>query len=414
MTNFVLQRYPALGFPRYRKYWFASLASVGATQLITLAQGWLIFELSGSALQLGILGAAVAAPNIAMTLIGGVVADRFDKRLILVWTSGSIAALLALLAWLDYSGAVRVWHVLAVAATVSLITGLDWPARVSIFPQLIDRPAFMSAVALNSIIWQATRMAMPALGGIIIAASDTWVLFVLGSGGFLTMMIVINGLHVTTHDARHGSPLEQIAEGVRFIVNEELFKWLMLLTFVGMFFSSSYVQIMPVFADILESGEAGYGYLLSAGGVGAVVGTLMVGGVQEHARLGFVMLGGAAGSAVITIAFALIAVGGWFFAALLATFLASVFTSVFMISSMAVLQLVVPDELRGRVMGIHAIGYSLIPLGGLFMGALAETAGPAEAVLIGCCLFLFAIAGVAVTSATIRGLDGRLIGHPGA
>ena len=193
MTNFVLQRYPALGFPRYRKFWFASLTSVGATQLITLAQGWLVFELSGSALQLGILGAAVAAPNIAMTLIGGVVADRFDKRLILVWTSGAIASLLALLAWLDYSDSVRVWHVLAVAAAVSLITGLDWPARVSIFPQLIDRPAFMSAVALNSIIWQATRMAMPALGGIIIAASDTWVLFVLGSCGFLIMMIVISG-----------------------------------------------------------------------------------------------------------------------------------------------------------------------------------------------------------------------------
>jgi MFS family permease len=411
MTNFVLQRYPALGFPRYRKFWFASLASVGATQLITLAQGWLIFELSGSALQLGILGAAVAAPNIAMTLIGGVVADRFDKRLILVWTSGAIASLLALLAWLDYSGTVRVWHVLAVAGAVSLITGLDWPARVSIFPQLIDRPAFMSAVALNSIIWQATRMAMPALGGIIIAASDTWVLFVLGSCGFLTMMVVISGLHVTTNDARHSSPLEQIAEGVRFIVNEELFKWLMLLTFIGMFFASSYVQIMPVFADLLESGEAGYGYLLSAGGVGAVAGTLLVGGVQDHARLGLVMLGGATLSAAITVAFALIAVGGWFFAALLATFFASVFTSVFMISSMAVLQLVVPDDLRGRVMGIHAIGYSLIPLGGLFMGALAEAAGPAQAVAIGCCVFGFAIAGVAMASTTIRGLDGRLIGH---
>ncbi len=82
-----------------------------------------------------------------------------------------------------------------------------------------------------------------------------------------------------------------------------------------------------------------------------------------------------------------------------------------MISSMAVLQLVVPDQLRGRVMGIHAIGYSLIPLGGLFLGALAEAVGPARAVLVGCCVFGFAIAGVAMASATVRGLDGRLIGH---
>jgi MFS family permease len=87
MTNYVLERYPALGFPLYRRFWLASFASVGATQLITLGQGWLVFELSGSALQLGVLGAAAALPNILMTLAGGVIADRFDKRRVLMGTS---------------------------------------------------------------------------------------------------------------------------------------------------------------------------------------------------------------------------------------------------------------------------------------------------------------------------------------
>ena len=173
MSNPILELYPALGFALYRRYWFASFASVGATQIITLGQGWLIFELSGSALQLGVLGAAAAVPNILMTLIGGVIADRFDKRIILMSTSLTITFLLAALAWLDFSGTVQVWHVLTVAALVSLVSGLDWPTRVSIYTHLIDRSAFMSAVALNSFIWQSTRMAMPALGGVIILYSVT-------------------------------------------------------------------------------------------------------------------------------------------------------------------------------------------------------------------------------------------------
>jgi MFS family permease len=410
MANFVLEQYPALKFPRYRRYWLASFASVGATQLVTLGQGWLIFELSGSALQLGILGAAAAVPNIIMTLIGGVIADRFDKRLILMFTSALTTMLLGTLAWLDYSELVRVWHVLTIAAAVSLITGLDWPVRVSIYPQLVDRSAFMSAVALNSFIWQATRMAIPAVGGIIIAVSDTWLVFAMGAAGFLVMLIVISGIHVSVSKLADASPLEQVAEGVRFIWTQDLFRWLILLTFVGMFFANSYVQLMPIFADMMGSGETGFGYLLSAGGVGSVLGTLLIGGVHKYARLGLVMLGGAALSVVALMLFAVFAAAGWFYPALLMTFISSVFASVFMISSMTVLQLKVPDELRGRVMGIHTMGYSLMPLGGLFLGILAEASGAANAVLIGSSIFLAGIAVVGLVATTIRRLDGTALG----
>ena len=133
MLSQLQQRYPALTFDTYRRFWFASFASGGATQLINLGQGWLVFELTGSALYLGLLGAAASLPNIAMTLFGGVIADRFDKRQILRVTSGSITVLLALLAWLDFSNLVQVWHVITIAGLVSMITGLDWPSRVAFF-----------------------------------------------------------------------------------------------------------------------------------------------------------------------------------------------------------------------------------------------------------------------------------------
>lgn len=409
MANFFITRYPALGFPLYRRYWLASFASVGATQLITLGQGWLIFELSGSAFQLGVLGAAAALPNMLMTLAGGVIADRFDKRRILMCTSLTTALLLALLAWLDASGRVAVWHVLAIAALISMITGLDWPVRVSLYPQLIDRAAFMSAVALNSFIWQASRMAIPAAGGIIIAAADTWAVFALGALGFLTMFAVIASIPLARIPAAAGSAWSQVREGVRFIWHTPLFRWLIAATFVGMFFSQSYNQIMPVFADLLESGETGFGYLLSAGGVGSVIGTLLIGGVNRHRRLGRVMLGGAALAALMAMVFASLAEAGWFPLALLAVVLGSLFTSVFMISSMTVLQLSVPDQLRGRVMGIHTMGFSLMPLGGLLLGALAERLGAAPAVWIGSGIYLAVVVWIAAARPLIRRLDGKAV-----
>jgi MFS family permease len=405
----MLERYPALKYPRYRRYWLASLASVGATQLTTLGQGWLIFELSGSALQLGYLGAAAAIPNIIMTLIGGVIADRFDKRIILMCTSAFITLLLSVLAWLDYTGQVTVWQVLTVAALFSLTTGLDWPVRVSIFPQLVARSAFMSAVALNSFIWQVTRMAMPALGGLVIAISDTWLIFAFGAVGFAIMFMVISRIHVTVSEHSGDSPLQQVGEGFRYIWQTELFRWLLLMTFVGMFFSMSYVQIMPVFADLLGAGETGYGYLLSAGGVGSVVGTLIMGGAHNQRHLGRLLLASATLSVLSLMLFATFAGAGWYLATLFMSFATSAFASVFLVGSMSVMQMTVPDGLRGRVMGIHTIGFSLSPLGGLLLGALTELFGGPTAVMLGSSVYLLCIIWLGVSVRMLRRIDGKAL-----
>ena len=406
----IVERYPALGFPRFRRYWFASFASVGATQLVTLGQGWLIFELSGSALQLGVLGAAASVPNILMTLLGGVIADRFDRRLILITTSAITAGLLALLTFLDYSGLVTVWQVLLIAAAVSLISGLDWPARASIFPLLLERYAYLSGAAMNAFIWQSTRMAIPAVGGLIIAlAEDTWPIFAIATLGFLVMSIVLTTIHVQVPPTAHESPVEQLKEGFRFIFRTDIFRWLLGLTFVGMFFSQSYVQIMPVFVDLLGTDETGYGYLLSAGGLGSVMGTLLIGMVQESRRLGLIMLGGAAGSVFFLFAFASTSALQSLPLALVLAFLVAASASAFMIISMTVLQLEVPDALRGRVMGIHTIGYSLAPLGGLFLGGLAGSLGASWAVITGSAIYLVAIVATTLMKSEIRNLDGRAL-----
>jgi predicted MFS family arabinose efflux permease len=203
------------------------------------------------------------------------------------------------------------------------------------------------------------------------------------------------------------SPLEQLKEGFRFIFTTDLFRWLLGLTFVGMFFSQSYVQIMPVFTDLLGTDETGYGYLLSAGGLGSVMGTLLIGMVQESRRLGWIMLGGAVGSVLFLVVFAATTALQNVPLALLLAFLIAASASAFMIISMTVLQLEVPDALRGRVMGIHTIGYSLAPLGGLFLGGLADSIGASWAVIAGSAVYLAAIATTTLAKAEIRNLDGR-------
>ena len=283
-------RFGALRLPSYRRYLLGSLASVGAFQLLIMGQGWLVYELSGSPLHLGFLGAASSIPTIAAALVGGVVADRVDRRRMLIATSTIIAGLLALLALLDGSGVVTVWHVLAIAGAIALIVGFDFPGRQAFFPSLITREHMMSAVALNSMLWQGSRMFLPALGGMIIALTDTWVVFAAGAAGFVAMSRVMAGFAPTRAGdvpLAVGHSGRQFVDGFRFIASRRMFATLMLLTYATTFFGISYVQLMPAFARLLGVSEAGYGLLISATGVGSVTGTLIVSSRQRSPRLGW-------------------------------------------------------------------------------------------------------------------------------
>ena len=173
---------------------------------------------------LGYLGAAAGVPAAALTIFGGTLADRLDKRFDLMVTSLLTAALLGLLTYLDYTDLVQVWQVIMITGAISIVTGFDWPVRQAIFPSLIERSDMMSAVALTTVIWQGTRMVMPALGGIIIAVADTWLLFAFCSAGFFTMFLVLLTIkiHSVVVKTQH-STLSQIKEGLRFILHSPEF-----------------------------------------------------------------------------------------------------------------------------------------------------------------------------------------------
>ena len=403
-------RFDALASAPYRRFWLGSIASVGSTQLYFIAMAWLVFELSNSPLDLGLLGAATAVPNILATLIGGLVADRVNRRTILILTTGTSTVLLLLLAALDATGLVRVWHVLLISGLLGLVQGFDFPARSSIFPSLIEPKQMLSAVALNSILWQGSRMIFPAIGGILIALTDTSLIFVLCGLGFITMLMVLYWLEVVQFIQAKPDPWHEFKEGLRFVLHHRLFLTLILLTWISMFFGTSYIQIMPIFADILQSGERGYGLLISATGVGSVAGNLFISRFQQSRRLGLMMLSCAALAPFSLIGFSLVAgtlanVAVAFWLASLFAVMTAAFSSVFLVSSMTVLQLKVPDKLRGRVMGIHSITWSMIALGGLIAGALASKFSAPVAVVIGAVIVLSSVIWVTIRKLELLNLN---------
>lgn len=398
-------QYPALAYSKYRYYFYASLASVGATQITQMGQGWLIYELSGSALMLGLLGFCIAAPNLLITLFGGVLADRLNKKFLLAFTAMGNGVVISWLAVLVILGMAETWHVLATAALMSLVNGLDWPVRVAIYPQLVPRRGYLSAIALNSFVWQVTRMVAPAIGGFLLKHVGTGWMFAVAALGFAAMtvtMLAIRVVHVENETQQ--SPLADLREGVVFAISEPLFRYLLLLTFVSMLFCNSHVQIMPIFVELLDGSETAYGLLLASGGLGAIVGAALIGGRTRQDQIGSVLAFSALIAATLTFLFALATYLGYFAVALVLQFASAVFVSIFTIGSMTVLQLRVPNRLRGRVMGIHAMGYSMIPLGGLIIGYLVELSTVLMAMGICCGIYVFAVTYVMSTQAEIRKL----------
>ena len=253
--------------------------------MLTFGELWLIHELKESALFLGYVGAGHRGPRHCAQSYLAASCDRLDKRRLIIVTQAMSALLIFLLATLTLLDLVTWQHVLAIAFVTGAVNAFDQPARQALYPHLIDRKVMMSAVAMNSSIWQGTRIAAPAAAGIIIAATGTAVTFFLAGLGFVIMAAVISGLRVPHRAWRHGQRGPRHAGGSEVIKRNSIFSFLIGMTFFNSFFGMAYIMMMPVFAvDILKVGADGQGILLSVGGVGALMTTLLLGSIGNFRR----------------------------------------------------------------------------------------------------------------------------------
>ena len=398
---------PALRYPKYRAYWLGTLASVGGFQMLMFGQGWLAFELTGSPLYLGYIGLANASSAIALNLFGGVFADKLDKRKLIFITQLITASLIFLLAALTVTKIVEVWHIIVIAFVAGAVNAFDQPARQALYPHLIDRRVMVSAVALNSAIWQGTRIVSPAIAGFVISLTGTATAFFLAGAGFVTMAIVIAVLQVPKIEVRSGgSPMQDMVEGLKFIGGSAVFSFLIGMTFFNSFFGMAYIMMMPAFAvDILKVGADGQGVLMSVGGVGALAVTMALGSTSGSSYRGLMIVGGGAMFGLSVAAFALTSEYiGWFPLALVLMFIMGTASSTYMIAIMSSLQLLVPDNMRGRVMGFYGMTWSIMPLGAFQAGAIAEFVGVPVAVAIGGVLVALFALGPAMINRQVRNL----------
>ncbi|MDP6715707.1 MAG: MFS transporter, partial [SAR202 cluster bacterium] len=399
---------PALKYPAYRSYWFGTLASVVGFQMLQASQFWLVHTLEDSPLFLGYVGLANAAPAILLNLFGGVFADRLDNRRLIMVTQTLLASLIFLLATLTLTSVVEVWHVLGIAFVAGAVNAFDQPARQALYPHLIDRSVMMSAVALNSSIWQGTRIVAPAIAGMIIATAGIAASFYVAGSGFAIMVLVMSTLKVPHFErsASKGTGRDML-EGIKFIKDNSIFSSLIALTFFNSFFGMAYVILMPVFAEeILGRGATAYGMLLSVSGASSLATTVFMGTRTNLNGKVWVLIGGAVLSGVSIAVFALTAeVFKSFCLAMSLMFIIGIFNSMYRISIMSSLQMLVPDQMRGRVMGFYGMTYSLMPMGGMQASAVATVVGaPIAIALGGMAVSTFAV-GLVLANPKIRGLE---------
>ena len=398
---------PALRYPKYRAYWIGAMASVAGYQTLIFGQGWLTFELTGSPLYLGYIGLASATSSIALNLFGGVFADKLDKRRLIVITQLITASLIFLLAVITLLEVVQVWHIILIAFVAGGVGAFDQPAQQALYPHLIERKAIVSAVALDSAVWQGMRIVAPAVAGFIISQAGTATAFFLASAGFVTMASVMLLLKVPRiESASGGNPIQDMIEGLKFIGGSAVFSFLIGMTFFNSFFGMAYMMMMPAFAvDVLKVGADSQGLLMGMSGIGSLAITMVMSSMSGSGNRGPLIVGGSAAFGLSIAAFALTSLYiGSVPLALALMLVVGVSSSTYMISIRSSLQLLTPDSMRGRLMGFFGMTWSIMPLGAFQVGALAEFVGVPVAVAIGGGLVTLFAFGPALMNRQVRNL----------
>ena len=367
----------------YQLFFGGQLISLVGTWMDQVAESWLVYRLTGSSLLLGTVAFASQIPVFLMAPIGGIVADRYNRRTILVITQSTMMVITFILAGITLAHVVQVWHVVLLAALTGVVNAFDIPARQAFIVDMVSREDLLNAIALNSSMFNGARVVGPALAGIVVAAvGEGWCFFANG----VSFLAVIAGLLmmqlVAPRRSLEGSPLDNIIEGFRFVAHTVPIRALMLLLGMISFTGMPYAVLMPVFADqILHGGAQGLGLLMGASGLGALCAAITLAGRKSVSGLGQWV---AVAASCFGVALILFSVSRHFWLSVALLVPVGFFIMLQMASSNTLIQSMVPDHLRGRVMAVYSMMFmGMAPLGALLAGSLAHGIGAPMTVAIG-------------------------------
>jgi MFS family permease len=406
--------FDALGARDFRLYWIAQVVCVSGQRMRWVAEYWLLYELTGSAMLLGAMALAQAVPATLLTLFGGAVADKVDQRRLLIGLHAVEGATLLGLGALALGMAVEPWHILALAFLHSAMGAFETPGRHAIFVHLVPRHWITSAVALNSLVFPGTAVIGPVISGYVLAG----VLELSGSamvagGVVFTLAALTHAVYVAllvkvrlppVERARGKPILHDMADGLRFIVRERAFALLIGNTYFMMLCVLSVSVLYPIFAkDILGVGPSGLGLLHTGHGVGSLIGAFWASSLVDRMGRGRAIVAGSLVTAVMLFGFAL---STWYPLSLALIAAASVGQSLASVAVQSGLQLMVPDEYRGRVMGYWGMTHTSIrPLGEMQLAGVAALVSAPFALALGSVLVVAFVLLVVWPSPSIRRLN---------
>ena len=398
--------FQALRHRNFRLWFFGQLISLVGTWMQTIAQNWLVYQLTGSAWDLGMVNFVGAIPLVPLTLHAGAIADRFSKRRIIFLTQASMMVLAFALAVLCATGAVRLWHVLVLAFLLGAAQAIDTPARQAFVIELVGREDLANAIALNSGTFHGARVIGPAAAGILVASLGVSGAFFLNGASFLAVLGALFAMDAAA--IRKAKPDERSGRdlwgGVRYLAGHRAPGSIVLLVSQSAFLAMPYFVLVPIIAsEVLGRGAGAYGGLMSAAGAGAVLGSLYAASGNAVRRKGALLTGGSLSFPFLLLAFSF----SRNYAASILLLAAVGFAFVIQNApANSLLQFLVPDHLRGRVMAIYvSLFLGLMRLGSLLVGMLAEASSAATALVITSALSLAAGAAVLRKFPELRAME---------
>jgi MFS family permease len=399
----------ALRHRNFQIFFAGQFVSLVGTWMQQVAQSWLIYQLSHSAMLLGGIGFASQVPSFFLGPFGGYVADRFDRRRSVIATQTLAMILAFILAALTLTNIIREWHIFVLATLLGIVNAFDVPIRQSFLVQMVEREDLMNAIALNSSMFNGARIVGPAIAGLLVAAiGEGWCFF----ANAVSYIAVIAGLVVMTPRpaalAQASSPWANIVEGFRYVSLTAPIRALLLLIGLASFAGMPYTVLMPIFADqVLHRGASGLGMLMGASGVGALIGSVMLAMRSSVRGLGRWVSISAAAFGISAIVFAF---SRNFALSIIALIPLGIAMMVQASSTNTLLQSMVPDTLRGRVMAVYSMMFvGLGPFGALIAGSLAERIGAPRTVAFGATLTILGAIAFSLRLPALRGEAVKLI-----
>ncbi len=399
--------FAALKHRNFRLWFFGQTLSMVGTWMQSVAQGWLVYDLTGSEFALGVISFIGTLPTLFLMLPAGALADRIPRRRVLLFTQTTMMLLAFIPAILAATHVLQVWHVGVLAACLGIANSFDAPARQALAVEMVeDRRDLMNAIALNSTIFNLARVVGPAIGGAVLAAVGAAWCFALNGLSFLAVLVALLMMKLprTLQEVRTDPLTVQIAAGFRYILGNPPVRTMIMLVGVSSLFGFSYAVLMPAYAvDVLHVGETGLGGLNTAIGIGALAGSLIVASMGKVRRKGLLLTMGSLLFPTVLLLFAFSQSFALSLVALSIVGLAFVSQNA---TSNTLIQSIIPDNLRGRVMAVYSLMFfGTAPFGALQAGAIAQAFGPAAGVAVGAVITLVFAAGVFFAVPSLRRLE---------